>query len=97
MSYFKSLKAAYNRTADNWILGNAGKRITQFNVTEIFASAYMKTASIGKAINGFRATEIWPFNDDVFSDEDFTATQLTEREAAPSTRTDKNTGLSQLT
>ena len=70
VSYFKSLKAAYNRAAGNWMLANAGKRISQFNVAEIFGTAYMKTATIDKAINGFRSAGIWPFNDDVFTDED---------------------------
>nr|XP_027231559.1 uncharacterized protein LOC113823140 [Penaeus vannamei] len=90
VSYFKSLKAAYNRAAANWMLANAGKRITQYNIAEIFASAYMKMDTIDKAINGFKATGIWSFND-IFSDKDFIATQLTEKEAAPSTNTNKNT------
>lgn len=90
VSYFKSLKAAYNRAADNWMLVNAGKRISQFNVAEIFGTAYMKTATIDKAINGFRATGIWPFNDDVFTDEDFVPAQLTEEPPPTAARNDNN-------
>ena len=47
-SYFKSLKSGYNNAADNRRLTNAGECIMQFNVAEIFAMAYMKTATIDK-------------------------------------------------
>lgn len=81
VSYFQSCKAAYNRAADNWMVTNAGRRISQFDVVGIFATAYEKTATMGKAINGFRATGLWPFNDDIFSDEDFVAANLIEEES----------------
>ena len=57
------------------MLTNAGKRITQYNVAEMFTMAYMITSTIDKAINGLRTTGLWPFNDDIFSDKDFIATQ----------------------
>ncbi|KAK3891928.1 hypothetical protein Pcinc_004234 [Petrolisthes cinctipes] len=85
VAYFKSLKASYNRAVDNWMLVNAGKRVTQYNVAELCATAFTKTATIDKAINGFRATGIWPFNDDIFTDEDFIAAQLTEEESVNAT------------
>ena len=47
-SHFKSLKSGYNNAPEKWMLTNAGKRIMQFNVAEIFAMAYMKTATIDK-------------------------------------------------
>ena len=72
------------------MLANADKRTTQFSVAEIFASAYIKTATIDKAINGFRATGVWPF-DDAFTDVDYTAAQLTEEEPPTSIRTNMNT------
>ena len=59
------------------MFANAGKRIIHINVAEIFVCTYIKTATIDKTINGFRATGFWPFNDDAFTDEDFTAAQLT--------------------
>ena len=55
------------------MLTNAGKRITQSNVAEIFAMAYKKTSTRDKAINGLRTIGLWPFNDDIFSDKNFIA------------------------
>ena len=62
------------------MLVNPGKRITQYNVTEICANAFIKTATINKGISGFRATGLWPFSNEIFNEEDFTETQLTEVE-----------------
>ena len=53
------------------MLTNAGKRITQSNVAEIFAMAYKKTSTRDKAINGLRTIGLWPFNVDIFSDKNF--------------------------
>lgn len=39
-SYFRSCKAAYNRAADAWMVANAGRRISQFDVVGIFGTAY---------------------------------------------------------
>lgn len=77
-SFFKSFKANYNRSADSWMLGNAGKRISMYDVAGIFGNAYNHTANIEKANSGFRSTGLWPFNDLIFTDDDFSAAQLTD-------------------
>jgi len=78
VSFFRSLKAAYNAAADNWMLSNKGRRITVFEVAAIFGQAYMRSASIDKAVVGFQLTGLWPCNDAVFQHEDFVAAQLTD-------------------
>ena len=55
------------------MIANCGKRISFYDVAEIFATAYNKTATVEKSVNGFRACGLWPYNDAVFSDEDFAA------------------------
>ena len=45
----KSLKSAWNRAGDNWMLTNAGKSVTQSNVAKIFAMTYMKTSTVDKS------------------------------------------------
>ena len=75
---FKSLKSHYNRVADNWMTSNAGKRITMFEIAELFGKAYNKVATIEKAVNGFDCCGLWPFEDAKFSDEDFAACELTD-------------------
>jgi len=76
--FFKSLKVNYNRAADSWMTSNPGKRITFFEMAGLFQVAYNRAATVEKAVTGFRVTGIWPFNDDIFSDEDFAAAEVTE-------------------
>lgn len=47
--------------------------ITQYDLAEIFNKAYTKVATMDKAQAGFRATGIWPFEPEVFTDGDFLA------------------------
>lgn len=77
-TFFKSLKVNYNRAADSWMTSNPGKRITFFEMAGLFQVAYNRAATVEKAVTGFRVTGIWPFNDDIFSDEDFAAAEVTE-------------------
>lgn len=77
-TFFKSFKSNYNRAADNWMISNPGMRITAFNVSELIGSSYCKSATIDKAVKGFETCGLWPFNDTIFSDEDFSACDLTD-------------------
>ena len=60
------------------MLANPGKRITFFEMAGIFATAYNKSATIKKALNGFRACGLWPFNDQIFEEEDFISAGVPE-------------------
>jgi len=48
---------------------NAGKRITMFEIAELFGKAYNKVSTIEKTVNGFDCCGL--FEDAKFSDEDF--------------------------
>lgn len=86
-SFFKSFKANYNRSADSWMLSNAGKRISMYDVAGIFGNAYNHTANIEKANSGFRSTGLWPVNNLIFIDDDFSAAQLTDEPEPQSAET----------
>jgi len=75
---FKTLKCNYNRVCDNWMTCNAGKRITVFDMAELFCKAYDKTAGIEAAKKGFETTGLWPFDDQKFTDDDFVAAEVTD-------------------
>jgi len=77
-TYFKSLKCAYQMQCDSWMVANPGKRITFFNVATIFGKAFLKTATPDKAVHGFESCGLWPFNENIFTDEDFAGSKVTE-------------------
>jgi len=60
------------------MVANPAKRISFFNIAAIFGRAFLKTASSDKAVRGFEVCGLWPFNENVFTEEDFEATEVTE-------------------
>lgn len=68
-TYFKSLKSAFSRSCDNWLISNKGRAITQYDVMPLFEQAYSSTATVQSAVNGFAVCGLWPFNDSKFDAE----------------------------
>ena len=68
-TYFKSLKSAFSRAFDNWLVTNRGRIITQYDVIPLFEQAYSSSATVATAVNGFVTCGLWPFNDAKFDAE----------------------------
>ena len=79
LTFFGPLKHAYNREVDKWMLCNPAICVRDYDLCEIFTPAYNRVASVDKAVNGFRCSGILPFNPDVFEEEDFGPSTVTER------------------
>jgi len=77
-TFYGPLKSNYNAECDKFMLSNAGRRIGQFDLAALFGAAYIKTASVEKAVSGFKSTGIWPFNPDVFGDADYLPSLVTD-------------------
>ena len=54
--------------------------MTEYEVAQLFGTAYTRAATMERSINGFRASGIWPC-EMVFSEEDFAPARLTEEDA----------------
>lgn len=78
-SIYGPLKASYNQACDDWMSVNPGKVISEWEVAERFKIAYARAATIKNAMQGFETTGIWPFNSQVFGQEEFAPSQTTER------------------
>lgn len=63
------------------MVSNPGNHVTDYDVAGLFNEAYLRTASMDKAVNGFKSTGKWPFNPDIFTDEEFALSEVTEFEA----------------
>lgn len=68
LTVFSSLKMAYNKECKLYMVNNPGKKISQYEVGEIFTKAFNKTANISKAISGFRAAGIYPIDPERFKE-----------------------------
>ncbi|KAI0211288.1 hypothetical protein LSAT2_003891 [Lamellibrachia satsuma] len=55
-----------------------GQRISFYDMAGIFGTAFLRTSTPDKAINGFWACGLWPFDDTIFQDNEFAAAAVTE-------------------
>jgi len=78
LCFFGPLKKFYNSACDNWMAINPGKRIGFYDIAGLFKTAYLRAATMEKAVSGFAAGGIFPLNAEKFTDEDFAPSLLTE-------------------
>lgn len=79
VSFFGPLKTFYSQACDNYMVNNPGCIISESTIGKLFSEAYIKAATLGNAINGFKACGIEPFNANIFPDEDFEAAATTDK------------------
>lgn len=72
VTFFSSLKTAYNNECDLYMKSHHYDKIAVTNIAELFAKAYNRVTTIEKGIKGFSVTGIYPLNRNIFDDEDFT-------------------------
>lgn len=79
VAIFGALKTYYSQVCDAWMVNNPGKVIRDADIGRLFGEAYNKAATVGNAVNGFKACDIEPYNPNIFSDDDFASAVVTER------------------
>ena len=89
-TYFKALKAAYNDSADSWMVANPGRRISFYDIAAIFGKAFLRSATAEKAVHGFACCGLWPYDANIFTDADFADSSVTDEPLA-STVTSQST------
>jgi hypothetical protein len=52
---------------------------TLYQLAEIFGNAYGETATMKKALNAFQMCGIWPLNSNIFSNDDFLPSTVTDQ------------------
>ena len=77
-TFFSSLKSNYQKQCTNFLINHPSKRITQYDVAELFSASYAKYCTMDKAVTGFKSCGIYPYNRDIFDDEDFAPASVTE-------------------
>lgn len=78
VSVYSAFKNYYNVHCSNKItIYNPGVPLTIYNVAEIVGKAFPKAFTPKNIISGFRATGIWPFNREIFTESDFLCSSVT--------------------
>ena len=88
----------YDKAMQKWIRSHVGRCVTTWQVSELFGEAYGRAAGVSIAVNGFKATGLWPLDVNVFSEADFAGfTDLPPSNDAPSTAADPEASSSVMT
>lgn len=77
---FGPYKGYYNSAMNGWMLNNPGKPVLIYDVAGLIGSAYKKSFTKENIEKGFEVTGIFPFQRNIFSDDEFLSSFVTDRE-----------------
>lgn len=80
VAIFRPFKIAYNAAVDSWLMRNAGKTFSIYEVAQSIKEAHLKSMTPANICSAFECTGIYPFNKDIFTDLDFAPSEVTNRE-----------------
>lgn len=82
VAFMKPLSIYYCDEVKKWLREHASEHrvVTHYQIASLLGKAYLKAATMTTAINGFRATGIWPLDPNHFNKSDFLASATTEIE-----------------
>lgn len=58
LTYFGPLKTAYNKECDLYMASNVGRKITQYEIVQLFTKSFDRISNTEKAAKGFQAAGI---------------------------------------
>lgn len=84
------LKRYYNDTCNSWQLENAGKTMTIYEVASALGRTFPKAFTPSNISSGFRVTGIYPFDRNIFSEEEYLSSYVTDRPSPDSVGNNQN-------
>ncbi|KAJ4430901.1 hypothetical protein ANN_19493, partial [Periplaneta americana] len=76
LAVYGLFKRFINAASDGWMKSNPGKAMTVYNLPSLAKVALTSAENI---LSGFQSSGIWPFNKDIFSEDDFLPISVTGR------------------
>ena len=78
-SVYGPFKTFYNQAANVFMVSHPGKTITIYDVAELVGKADEQALTPRNIRSGFVASGIWPFNRDVFGEDEFLSSYVSDR------------------
>ncbi|KAL1268662.1 hypothetical protein QQF64_034025 [Cirrhinus molitorella] len=91
VTMYGPFKTQYSRALDGWMRSNSGKRVSVYQIAGLVNEAFMSTMTPRNITSGFRSTGIFPYNREIFPEEAFAPSIVSDRpnpELQPSTADD---------
>ncbi|XP_047144756.1 uncharacterized protein LOC124818241 [Hydra vulgaris] len=66
--FFGPLQTYYDQEIQTWLRKHPDRVMTHFQVPGLLNNAYLKIATLAKAVHAFAKTGIYPFNPNIFED-----------------------------
>ena len=79
VSVYYPFSKYYDDAINSWMISNPGKLISIYEVASCVNSAHERALTPANIISGFRKTGIYPFDRNIFSDDDFMSSAVTDR------------------
>lgn len=79
VAVYGPFKTKYRIAMNDWMMSNPGKTVTIYQVGEFVKEAYLTAFSPHNVTKGFNRTGIYPLNTNVFTDEEFLSSFVTDR------------------
>ena len=78
VSVYGPFKNFYDKALDSWMRSHPGERFTIYHVATAVNEAFLSAMTPRNITSGFKATGIWPYNPNIFTDNDFLLCLLEE-------------------
>jgi len=85
---YSSFKRHYNSACDNWLMNHPGKPLTIYDLAGVVGEAYLKSFTPAIIQSGFRVSGCYPVNRDIFTDDEYLTSYVTDRPDPHSTTTE---------
>ena len=79
VAVFKPFKNAYNSAVDSWMMCHPGRPMSIYDVATCVGQAHYKGLTPINITSGFSKTGIFPFCDNIFTEDDFLPASVTDR------------------
>ncbi|XP_072395259.1 uncharacterized protein [Diabrotica undecimpunctata] len=79
IAVFGPLKTYYSQAASNFMLKFPGRTITIYDIAELLGDAFPRAMAPSNIISGFKVSGIWPINPNIFTDDEFMTSAITDR------------------
>lgn len=76
---YAPFKLFYNRACNDWMTQRCGKTISIYEIAEFTNTAFTRAFTANNIRRSFEVTGIYPFNSNLFTEEDFLTSYVTDR------------------